>query len=79
VLLKLDHQKHDGAPFALTLLARRTGDRSRDVSDDLRNRVLAALAKAPESWRQLVAEVVQLSAADEARALGDSLPLGLTI
>ncbi|MFZ5444964.1 MAG: Hsp70 family protein [Myxococcota bacterium] len=79
VLLKLDPKKHDGALFALSQLARRTGDRSRDLDDALRTRVLTALEKAPESWRQLVAEVVQLSLADEARALGDSLPVGLTL
>jgi hypothetical protein len=80
-LLAVDHRRHDGAPFALSQLARRTGDRTRDVDDETRARVLAALeaAKAPESWRQLVAEVVQLSAADEARALGDTLPIGLAL
>ena len=43
--------------------------------------LLAALerAKAPERWLQLVREVVALQAEDEARALGDTLPLGLTI
>ena len=35
--------------------------------------------KSPPSWRQLVAEVVSLSLADEARALGDTLPVGLTL
>lgn len=79
VLLKLDPTKHDGALFALTLLCRRTGDRARDVSDETRAKVLTALSKSPESWRQLVAEVVQLSIADEARALGDALPVGLTL
>ncbi|MBL8914123.1 MAG: molecular chaperone DnaK, partial [Archangium sp.] len=79
VLLKLDPTKHDGALFALTLLSRRTGDRARDVSDETRAKVLTALAKSPESWRQLVAEVVQLTTADEARALGDALPVGLTL
>lgn len=78
-LLKLDPTRHDGAAFALTLLARRTGDRARDVRDDVRAKVLIALAKSPESWRQLVSEVVQLSAADEARALGDALPVGLAL
>ncbi|HEY1089051.1 MAG TPA: molecular chaperone DnaK, partial [Archangium sp.] len=78
-LMKLDPKKHDGALFALAQLARRTGDRSRDLDESLRTRVLAALAQAPESWRQLVAEVVQLSQVDEARALGDTLPVGLML
>jgi hypothetical protein len=80
-LLALDPRRHDGAAFALCQLARRTGDRSRDVDEALRGRVLGALARAdaPAPWRQLVAEVVALSAADEARALGDTLPVGLTL
>jgi uncharacterized protein YjeT (DUF2065 family) len=51
------------------------------VDEALRGQVLQALdaAQAPASWRQMVAEVVQLSAADEARALGDTLPVGLTL
>lgn len=81
LLLRQDFRRHDGAPFALAWLARRTGDRARDVDDALRTKVLDTLAqaKAPESWRTLVAEVVEVSAADEARALGDSLPVGLTL
>jgi len=79
VLLALNPKQHDGALFALSQLARRTGDRSRDLEEALRARVLTALASSPESWRLLVAEVVQLSLADEARALGDTLPVGLTL
>lgn len=79
VLLELDVKKHDGARFALTQLARKTGDRSRDIDDELRARILLALTDAPASWKQLVAEVVQLSSDDEARALGDTLPAGLTL
>jgi molecular chaperone DnaK (HSP70) len=80
-LLAAGLAKTDGAPFAVTQLCRRTGDRARDVGEPLRAEVLVALdaAKAPASWKQLVAEVVALSAADEARALGDTLPVGLTL
>ncbi len=77
VLMKL--KTHDGALFALSSLARKTGDRSRDLDESIRARVLEALTSAPASWRQLVSEVVQLSQADEARALGDTLPVGLTL
>ncbi len=79
VLLGLDVKKHDGARFALTQLARKTGDRTRDLDDALRDRVLLALTDAPASWKQLVAEVVQLTQDDEARALGDTLPAGLSL
>ncbi len=79
VLLKLNPKQHEGAAFALTQLARRTGDRSRDLDEAVRTRVLAALTGAPESWRTSVAEVIHLNQADEARALGDTLPVGLTL
>lgn len=79
ILIALNPKVHDGALFALSQLARRTGDRSRDVDDGLRTRVITALAGSPESWRQSVAEVIHLSHADEARALGDTLPVGLTL
>lgn len=80
LLISLDPKQHDTAGFALALVARRTGDRARDLDEATRTKVLAHLTalKAP-AWLQLVAEVVQLSAADEARALGDSLPIGLSL
>jgi hypothetical protein len=81
LLLGLDPKKHEGALFAAAQLARRTGDRARDVDSGCRAKVLAALdgAKAKPSWREMVAEVVVLSAADEAQALGDTLPVGLVL
>ena len=77
LMLSLDFKKHDGALFALAQLARRTGDRSRDLDEALREQVLTVLPEGP--WRTLVAEVTLLSAADEARALGDTLPVGLSM
>jgi protein-disulfide isomerase-like protein with CxxC motif len=79
LLLNQGLQKIDGAPFAATQLARLTGDRTRDLDTELRARTVAALksAKAPERWLQMVEEVVTLQADDEARALGDTLPIGL--
>jgi hypothetical protein len=71
----------EGTLFALAQLARRTGDRSRDIEETPRHQVLEALkaAQAPESWTRQVAEVVSLDLADNARVLGDSLPAGLVI
>lgn len=71
--------KLDGALFALAQLTRRTDDRTRDVDEALRNRAVAALQAggAPPSWSRMVKEVVALEAADKARALGDTLPVGL--
>ncbi len=81
LLLDKDLRTVDGAAFAAVQLARLTGDRTRDVDEALRARTIDALraAKAPERWLQLVSEVVALQAEDEARVLGDTLPLGLTV
>ena len=80
-LLDASVRKVDGAAFALAVVARRTGDRARDVEDEVRDAVLAHFdaSGAPAAWRALVAEVVQLSQADESRALGDTLPVGLSL
>lgn len=71
----------EGALFALAQLARLTGDRARDLDEPTRNRVLQALQSgdASPSWQRLVSEIVTLEAADRARALGDTLPVGLTL
>ena len=58
-----------------------TGDRSRDLSEGTRAQVIAFLeqAKAPAGWQKMVKEVAVLEGADEARALGDTLPVGLKV
>lgn len=80
-LLSQDWKKLSHAAFAAALIARKTGDRERDVSDGLRQKILEALraSKAPASWAAMVREVVELSKADEKRLLGDSLPVGLKL
>ena len=81
LLLELDLKRIDGAQFAAAQLARLTGDRMRDISPELRARTAQALqaSKAPDTWVRMATEVVALEAADEARALGDTLPAGLRL
>lgn len=81
LLLQLSPARHDGALFAIAQLARRTGDRARDIDEALRRRVVEALeaAHVPRAWRAAVEDVVQLSRDDEARVLGDTLPVGLAL
>jgi molecular chaperone DnaK (HSP70) len=69
----------EGALFAIVQLARLTGDRSRDLDDSLRSRAHDTLRRsnAPDSWQRLLLEVVPMETADQARALGDTLPAGL--
>jgi hypothetical protein len=81
LLLELGLDKVEGAAFAAAQLARLTGDRTRDIDGALRTRVAEALGalRVSETWRRMVTEVVALEAADEARALGDTLPAGLKL
>jgi hypothetical protein len=80
-LLERPLNQIDDAAFAVAQLARLTGDRTRDLDDDIRTRAVTALkaSKAPDAWTQALTEIVALSEADEARALGDTLPQGLRL
>ncbi|MFM0644843.1 hsp70 family protein [Paraburkholderia bryophila] len=80
-ILALDWKKVDPAAFAATQIARMTGDRSRDLADDLRHVVVRRLeaANAPRAWITMVSESVELDNADEGRVFGESLPVGLKL
>jgi molecular chaperone DnaK (HSP70) len=83
----LDHllrEKWDAVPpaaQAAVQLARRTGDRARDVGDRVRQEVLARLvaARAPEASVRAVRDVVPVEESERAAFFGDSLPLGLRL
>jgi hypothetical protein len=81
LLLKLDLRAVNGAAFAAAQLARLTGDRTRDLDEPVRAQTVDALTAAgvPAHWLRLVTEVAALDDAEEARALGDSLPIGLKL
>jgi hypothetical protein len=67
--------------LAVTLLARRTGDRYRDLPAVERERALAWLAErhAPSHYRELVDVGGSLDAEAEGRVFGESLPAGLRL
>jgi molecular chaperone DnaK (HSP70) len=67
--------------FPLAQLARRSGDRARDVGDAVRAQVLSVLAaaRAPEETVRAVREVAVASEAEESRIFGESLPAGLRL
>ncbi|MGO8701484.1 MAG: Hsp70 family protein [Limisphaerales bacterium] len=81
VLLDAGLERIDSTAFAVAQLARLTGDRSRDLDDDVRAPAAAALqaAGAPEAWLRMLTEVAALETADAALALGDTLPIGLRL
>ena len=81
-LMSLDWKKDPAIGFAATLIARKSGDRERDIDPELVDRVMAKLrsARAPDSWLTLVSRVQQtLDAAEERRVFGEALPPGLTL
>jgi molecular chaperone DnaK (HSP70) len=80
-LLAATWTRPDATAFALAQLARRTGDRERDLEPPVRERVAARLDREPDGERlaRLVREVVPLEAREEARLLDESLPAGLRL
>jgi molecular chaperone DnaK (HSP70) len=80
-LLAVDLRKTEQAAFAVTQLARLTGDRARDVSHELRMRAAEQLGKTQghEPWIRLILEGGELSVADAGQVFGESLPSGLRL
>jgi hypothetical protein len=80
-LLKLDWKKNPHSAFAVVLMVRMSGDRSRDIDPDWRQKVVEKLvtAKAPTSWIELVETVKELNIEETKNVLGEGLPAGLTL
>ena len=80
-LLSIDWHREQQAAFAATMLARLSGDRSRDLDTEIRTTVVKRLraAKAPMSWLRMVEQVTDLNEQDEQRVFGESLPPGLRL
>lgn len=79
--LAQDWRKNETAMFAAVQMARMTGDRARDLPDEVRAQVLEKMRSsgAPERWIAMVEQVVEMQAEDQKRSLGDSLPPGLVL
>jgi hypothetical protein len=80
-LMKLDWKRIEPAGFAAAHLARKTGDRTRDIDEELREQILQRLAAvgAPAGWSALVRDVVELDQESSTRMFGDALPPGLKL
>ncbi|CAN5177521.1 Hsp70 family protein [soil metagenome] len=78
-ILAWDWPEPDTAALPLAQLARRTGDRSRDLDDTTRAKLADHLRLLPGGDRAvvLVEQVVALEAREERVVLGDTLPAGL--
>lgn len=80
-LLQADWKKNPQIAFAAVLMARMSGDRSRDLDEQWRNKVSIKLAasKAPDSWVEMVEAVKELNEAETKQVFGEGLPVGLTL
>jgi molecular chaperone DnaK (HSP70) len=80
-LLAAEWPRPEAYAFALSQVARATGDRARDLAPELRERIARRLEAAPHGARaaRLVREVVALEAREEARLLDEALPAGLRL
>ena len=69
------------AARAAVRLARKTGDRARDISDALGEKVAAELERqgADAEWARAVREPIPLADADRAEFFGEELPSGLRL
>ncbi len=80
-ILNTDWKKIPQAGFAATLITRMSGDRARDIDDELRAKVIAQLktSKAPPAWLEMLESVKELDASEEKQIFGEALPPGLTL
>lgn len=78
-ILTWDWPEPEKVALPLAQLARRTGDRSRDLDDATRTKLAEQLRQLPGGERAvvLVEQVVALEAREERVVLGDTLPAGL--
>ena len=76
-----DWASQEAAAFAVAQIARATGDRARDLPENLRLQIAEQLhaAHAAPSWAAMVREVTMLDEADQRRVFGEALPPGLVL
>jgi len=80
-LLKADWKKHQHIAFAAVLMTRMSGDRSRDIDQEWREKVIDKLcsAKAPATWVEMIKTVKELDETETKRVFGEGLPAGLKL
>lgn len=80
-LLTLDWKQQPIIGFAAVLMCRKTGDRTLDIDQPLRDSVLAKLksSRSPESWSELVSSQKTLDQSETQRLFGEALPAGLQL
>ncbi len=81
LLLKVDWKKVPQAGFAATLIARKSGDRARDLDEAVRQQVIDKLitSKSPSSWLEMVETYKELGESEAKQIFGEALPPGLKL
>ena len=74
-------KKDSPIAFAAALMARKSGDRARDIAPQLSRAIVERLQqiKAPQTWINMVEQVIELDASDQRMLCGESLPVGLKL
>ncbi|MCK5889414.1 MAG: hsp70 family protein [Methylococcales bacterium] len=80
-LLKINWKKVPQAGFAATLIARMSGDRARDLDNDIRSQIVEKLKenKSPTSWVEMVESYKELDEQEAKQVFGETLPPGLKL
>jgi molecular chaperone DnaK (HSP70) len=81
-LLALDLEPTQHVAYCLVLLAQRTGDRARDISEETRDQVVRWLAQLPDAERfqeLLMNHESSLDQAEQDWIFGEALPAGLVL
>jgi hypothetical protein len=65
----------------ISQLARKTGDRARDISEEMRSRVLNWMEtqKSADDMKRCIREILPLAPQDQNAIFGDSLPQGIIL
>jgi len=80
-IVRQDWKKNPHAAFAAVMIARKTGDRSRDVADAMRAEIIDKLkaSKSSELWIAMVEQKLELDEQESKRVFGEALPAGLRL
>ena len=80
-LLETDWRDHAPVASAISAMARRTGDRTRDIPDNLRKRIVQWLddREGLQSHRRYLTEIVPMDAREQSAVFGESIPAGIVL
>ncbi|OBT13173.1 molecular chaperone DnaK [Vibrio sp. UCD-FRSSP16_10] len=80
-LLELDWNKQSMAAFAAVMIGGKTGDRTLDISAELRAEIVAKVTKSkvPQTWLHLLETREDFNQEEAQKAFGDTLPAGLQL